>query len=101
MAKRFYEQDGNAALLNNKTVAIIGYGSQGHAHSLNLRDSGVNVVVGLHAGSKSASKAEAAGLKVMSVADATKAADVIMVLVPDHIQGDMYASDIAPQLTKG
>src|SRR5271156_4317797 len=101
MAKRFYETDGNPALLKNKTVAIIGYGSQGHAHSLNLRDSGVNVVVGLHQGSKSAAKAEAAGLKVLSTADATKAADVIMVLVPDHIQGDLYAAEIGPHLTKG
>ncbi|HLK18631.1 MAG TPA: ketol-acid reductoisomerase, partial [Bryobacteraceae bacterium] len=101
MAKRFYEADGNPALLKNKTVAIIGYGSQGHAHSLNLRDSGVNVVVGLHQGSKSAAKAEAAGLKVLSTADATKAADVIMVLVPDHIQGDLYAAEIGPHLTKG
>ena len=101
MAKRFYEQDGNPALLKNKTVAIIGYGSQGHAHSLNLRDSGVNVVVGLHQGSKSAGKAEAAGLKVLSVSDATKAADVVMVLVPDHIQGDLYARDMAPHMTAG
>jgi len=101
MAKRFYEQDGNPALLKNKTVAIIGYGSQGHAHSLNLRDSGVNVVVGLHQGSKSAAKAEAAGLSVLSVSDATKAADVVMILVPDHIQGDLYAREIAPHMTKG
>jgi len=101
MAKRFYEADGNPALLKNKTVAIIGYGSQGHAHSLNLRDSGVNVVVGLHKGSKSAAKAEAAGLKVLSTADAAKAADVVMILVPDHIQGDLYAAEIAPHMTKG
>jgi ketol-acid reductoisomerase len=101
MAKRFYETDGNAALLKNKTVAIIGYGSQGHAHSLNLRDSGATVVVGLHKGSKSAPKAEGAGLKVLSTADATKAADVVMVLVPDHIQGDLYASEIGPHMTKG
>ncbi len=101
MAKRFYEHDGNPALLKNKTVAIIGYGSQGHAHSLNLRDSGVNVVVGLHQGSKSASKAQAAGLKVLSTGDASKAADVVMILVPDHIQGDLYNSEIAPHMTKG
>jgi ketol-acid reductoisomerase len=101
MAKRFYEADGNPALLKNKTVAIIGYGSQGHAHSLNLRDSGANVVVGLHKGSKSAAKAEAAGLKVLSTADAAKAADVVMILVPDHIQGDLYAAEIAPHMTKG
>ncbi|HYL77707.1 MAG TPA: ketol-acid reductoisomerase [Bryobacteraceae bacterium] len=101
MAKRYYEKDGNPALLHNKTVAIIGYGSQGHAHSLNLRDSGVTVVVGLHGGSKSAAKAEAAGLRVLSVSDATQAADVVMVLVPDHIQGDLYNQEIALHLTKG
>ncbi len=101
MATRFYEKDGNPGLLKNKTVAIIGYGSQGHAHSLNLRDSGVNVVVGLHQGSKSAAKAEAAGLRVLSTADAAKAADVTMILVPDHIQGDLYAKEIAPHMTKG
>jgi ketol-acid reductoisomerase len=101
MAKRFYEQDGSPTLLKNKTVAIIGYGSQGHAHSLNLRDSGVNVVVGLHKESKSAAKATAAGLKVLSVSDATKAADVVMILVPDHIQADLYNSEIAPHMAKG
>jgi len=101
MVKRFYEKDGNPALLQNKTVAIIGYGSQGHAHSLNLRDSGVNVVVGLHPASKSAGKAQAAGLKVLSTAEAAKTADVIMILVPDHIQGDLYRNEIAPHMTKG
>ena len=89
------------ARFKGRPIAIIGYGSQGHAHALNLRDSGLNVVVGLHAGSKSRAKAKAAGLKVMSVADAAKAADVIMVLVPDHVQGDIYRNDIAPHLTKG
>ena len=92
MAKRYYERDGNLALLKDKTIAIIGYGSQGHAHALNLRDSGVNVVVGLYAGSASWPKAEAAGLRVLSTADAAKAADVIMILVADHIQGDLYKS---------
>jgi len=87
--------------LNGKTVAIIGYGSQGHAHALNLRDSGVEVIVGLHAGSKSRGKAEAAGLKVLSVADAAKTADVVMMLVPDHTQGDIYNNEIAPHMTKG
>jgi ketol-acid reductoisomerase len=101
MPKRFYEKDGSLAPLKGKTVAIIGYGSQGHAHALNLRDSGVKVVVGLHEGSRSKGKAEAAGLKVHSVADATKAADVVMILVPDHVQGDTYRKDIAPHLTKG
>ena len=101
MAKRYYEKDGNIAAINNKTVAIIGYGSQGHAHALNLRDSGVNVIVGLYSGSKSTAKAEAAGLKVMSVSDAAKAADTTMILVSDHIQADLYNNEIAPQMAKG
>ena len=101
MPKRFYEQDGSLAPLQGKTVAIIGYGSQGHAHALNLRDSGINVVVGLHQGSKSAEKAKAAGLRVFSVSDAAKAADLIMILVPDHIQGELYRKDIAPHMAKG
>jgi ketol-acid reductoisomerase len=87
--------------LKNKTVAILGYGSQGHAHALNLRDSGVSVIVGLPASSKSVAKAAAAGLKVVSVADATKAGDVLMLCVPDHIQGDLYQQEIAPHLGKG
>ncbi len=101
MVKRYYEKDGNVSLLKDKTIAIIGYGSQGHAHALNLRDSGLEVVVGLHEGSSSKAKAEAAGLRVTSPAEAAKEAQVIMVLVPDHIQGDLYESDIAPHLTKG
>lgn len=101
MATRYYEKDGNLSLLNGKKVAIIGYGSQGHAHALNLRDSGVDVVVGLYAGSKSWAKAEAAGLKVMTTAEAAKAADVIMILVSDHIQQDLYNSEIAPNLKAG
>src|SRR5213083_365739 len=101
MAKRFYEKDGNLSDLKGKTVAIIGYGSQGHAHALNLRDSGIDVVVGLYPGSKSQAKAESAGLKVLSVADASKAAQVIMILVSDHIQGDLYNNEIAPHMTEG
>src|ERR1700689_1862708 len=101
MSRRFYEKDGNLDYLNGRTVAIIGYGSQGHAHSLNLRDSGVDVVVGLYPGSKSWAKAEAAGLKVMTAAQAAKAADVIMILVSDHIQGDLYNKDISPHMTPG
>jgi ketol-acid reductoisomerase len=101
MAKRFYEQDGDLSLLKGKTVAIIGYGSQGHAHALNLRDSGVNVVVGLYGGSKSWKKAESAGLRVLSTSDAAKEADVIMILVADHIQGDLYKHEIAPHMGKG
>jgi ketol-acid reductoisomerase len=101
MAKRFYEKDGNLEVLNGRTVAIIGYGSQGHAHALNLRDSGVNVVVGLYPGSKSWAKAEAAGLKVMTTSDAAKEADVVMILVSDHLQADLYNKDIAPHMGPG
>ncbi len=101
MPNRYYEKDGNIAAIKDKTVAIIGYGSQGHAHALNLRDSGVNVIVGLYSGSKSAAKAEAAGLKVLPVADAAQAADIIMILVSDHIQGDLYNTGIAPHMTAG
>ena len=101
MAKRYYEKNGDINQLKGRTVAIIGYGSQGHAHALNLRDSGIDVVVGLYPGSKSWAKAEAAGLKVMTTADATKAANVIMILVADHIQGDLYNNEIAPNLSAG
>ena len=101
MAKRYYEKDGNLGNLKGRTVAIIGYGSQGHAHALNLRDSGVDVVVGLYRGSKSWEKAEAAGLKVMTVADAAKAGNVVMILVSDHIQADLYNKEIAPHMTAG
>jgi ketol-acid reductoisomerase len=101
MAKRYYEQDGNVSLLKGKTIGIIGYGSQGHAHALNLRDSGLEVVVGLPETSASRAKAESAGLRVLSTADAAKASDTMMVLVPDHVQGDLYKSDIAPHLTAG
>src|ERR1700731_1138592 len=101
MANRYYEQDGNLGLLKGKTVAIIGYGSQGHAHALNLRDSGVDVVVGLYPGSKSWAKAESAGLKVMTTAEAAKAANMIMILVADHIQGELYNKEIAPHMTAG
>jgi ketol-acid reductoisomerase len=101
MAKRYYEKDGSLDNLKGRTIAIIGYGSQGHAHSLNLRDSGADVIVGLYPGSKSWQKAEAAGLKVMTTADAAKAADTVMILVSDHIQGDLYEKDIAPHMTAG
>src|SRR5580692_2561056 len=101
MAKRFYEQDGNVGLLKGKTIAIIGYGSQGHAHALNLRDSGLDVIVGLPVGSKSRAKAEAAGLRVVTPGEAAKLADTMMILVPDHIQAELYESDIAPHLTPG
>ncbi len=101
MPRRFYEKDGNIDTLKGKKIAIIGYGSQGHAHALNLRDSGLDVVVGLPKESKSRAKAEAAGLTVLTPAEAAKAADIMMILVPDHIQGDLYASDIAPNLKAG
>lgn len=97
----FYQQDCDLNKLNGKKVAIIGYGSQGHAHALNLKDSGVDVVVGLYEGSKSADKAREQGLEVMSVADATKAADIIMVLIPDEKQKAVYEAEIKPNLTAG
>jgi len=97
----YYDQDANLDLLAGKTVAIIGYGSQGHAHALNLKDSGVNVVVGLYEGSKSVAKAEAAGLKVLSVSEAAKAADLIMILLPDEVQKAIYEAEIAPNLAPG
>src|SRR5580700_9732705 len=101
MPRRFYEKDGNTENLKGKKIAIIGYGSQGHAHALNLRDSGLDVVVGLPKESKSRTKAVAAGLTVLTPAEAAKAADVMMILVPDHIQRDLYTSDIAPNLKAG
>ncbi|OLU47419.1 ketol-acid reductoisomerase [Faecalibaculum rodentium] len=101
MSKIYYQQDCDLNKLNGKKVAIIGYGSQGHAHALNLKDSGVDVVVGLYEGSKSADKAREQGLEVMSVADATKAVDVIMVLIPDEKQKAVYESEIKPNLTAG
>ncbi|MFN9175767.1 MAG: ketol-acid reductoisomerase [Synechocystis sp.] len=101
MARMYYDQDANLDLLAGKTVAIIGYGSQGHAHALNLKDSGVNVVVGLYEGSKSVAKAEAAGLKVLSVSAAAKAADLIMILLPDEVQKAIYEAEIAPNLAEG
>ena len=83
MIQKYYDHDCNLGLLDGKTVAIIGYGSQGHAHALNLKDSGVDVIVGLYEGSKSWAKAEAQGLKVMTSAEAAKAADIIMILIND------------------
>jgi ketol-acid reductoisomerase len=101
MAKIYYESDTNLRNLEGKTVAIIGYGSQGHAHALNLKESGVDVVVGLYEGSKSWKKAEDAGLKVATAADAAAQADVIMVLLPDELQADIYKESIAPNLKAG
>src|SRR5436190_5246213 len=101
MAKIYYEQDADKSLLKGKQVAIIGYGSQGHAHALNLRDSGVSVVIGLYEGSPSAERAKEEGLKVLSVADAAKSSDVIMILLPDEKQKKIYIESILPHLHTG
>lgn len=101
MAKVYYDNDADLELLKDKTVAVIGFGSQGHAHALNLKDSGVNVVVGLAEGSKSIEKAMNAGLKVMNVSDAAKAGDFIMMLVPDVPAAQIYKDSIEPNLAKG
>jgi len=101
MTKMFYDKDADLSLIQAKKVAVIGYGSQGHAHALNLKDSGVDVRVGLPASSKSVAKAKASGLTVTSVAEAAKWADVIMVLVPDTTQASLYKTEIQPGLTKG
>ena len=101
MAKMFYEKDCDLSYLSGKKVAVIGYGSQGHAHALNLKESGVDVIVGLYIGSKSWPIAEKAGLKVMTAADATKAADVIMILINDEKQAALYKESIGPNLSAG
>ncbi len=101
MARRFYEKDGDLSQLKNRTVAIIGYGSQGHAHSLNLRDSGLNVIVSDLKGSPNWVKAEAAGFKVYEAGEAAKLGDTIMFLVADHVQSVIYNRDIAPQMKAG
>ncbi|MBW8381239.1 MAG: ketol-acid reductoisomerase [Youngiibacter sp.] len=101
MAVMYYEKDCNRQALEGKTVAIIGYGSQGHAHALNLKESGVNVVVGLYEGSKSWKLAEENGLKVATAFDAAKEADIIMMLVPDEKQPEIYTSSVLPNLTAG
>jgi len=97
----YYEKDIQPEWIRSKKVAVIGYGSQGFAHSNNLRDSGVEVVVGLRPGSASVKKATEAGLRVMDTAEAAKWADVVMILIPDHLQADVYKTDIAPALTPG
>ncbi len=101
MSKMYYNSDADLKVFEGKKVAVIGYGSQGHAHSLNLKESGVDVVVGLYEGSKSKALAEEAGLTVMSVADAAKASDVIMILIPDTMQKKVYDEEIAPYLEEG
>src|SRR5690606_9088987 len=97
----YYEKDADRSLIAGRKVAVIGYGSQGHAHALNLRDSGVDVRVGLREGSSSVGKAEAAGLRVLSVADASAEADVIMILLPDTEQKRVYDESIKPHLKAG
>ena len=102
MAKLYYESDADPQRLAGKTVAVLGYGSQGHAHALNLRDSGVSVVVGLHAGSALApAPPRTRACACSACATAVAAADVIMVLVPDHIQADLFTNEIAPALRAG
>src|SRR5437763_9929961 len=101
MANIFYEKDADASLIGGRKVAVIGYGSQGHAHALNLKDSGVDVRVGLREGSSSKAKAEEAGLRVTSIAQASAEADLIMILLPDTEQKGVYESDIEPNLEDG
>ncbi|MFF1877460.1 ketol-acid reductoisomerase [Leifsonia sp. NPDC058230] len=101
MAEIFYDNDADLSIIQGKKVAVIGYGSQGHAHAQNLRDSGVEVVVGLKEGSKSKPKAEEAGFQVLSAADAAKWADVIVILAPDQVQRHLYADDVQPNLSEG
>ncbi|GKX67706.1 ketol-acid reductoisomerase [Inconstantimicrobium mannanitabidum] len=101
MAKMYYEKDANLDLLKGKKVAVIGYGSQGHAHARNLYESGVDVVVGLYEGSKSWEKAASHGLAVKTVAEAVKESDIIMILVPDEKQAELYKAEVAPYLTEG
>ena len=100
-AKIYYQEDCNLSMLEGKTIAIIGYGSQGHAHALNLKDSGCNVIIGLYEGSKSWKKAEEQGLKVYTAAEAAKRADIIMILINDEKQAALYKKDIAPNLEEG
>lgn len=101
MAKIFYQEDCNLSLLEGKTVAVIGYGSQGHAHALNAKESGVHVIIGLYEGSRSWAKAEAAGFEVYTAAEAAKKADVIMILINDEKQAKMYKESIEPNLEPG
>ena len=100
-ARLFHQEDCNLSMLNGKTIAIIGYGSQGHAHALNLKESGCNVIIGLYEGSKSWAKAEKQGFEVFTADEAAKKADIIMILINDELQADMYKKDIEPNLEEG
>ncbi|MBD5482215.1 MAG: ketol-acid reductoisomerase [Lachnospiraceae bacterium] len=100
-AKIYYQEDCNLSLLEGKTIAVIGYGSQGHAHALNAKESGCNVIIGLYEGSKSWAKAEAQGFEVYTAAEAAKKADIIMLLINDELQANMYKKDIEPYLEEG
>ena len=97
----YYDRDADLSILRGKKIAVLGYGSQGHAHANNLRDSGVEVVVGLRRGSSSWPKAENAGLKVLETAEAAAAANIVMILLPDELQGEAYEKEIKPGLKKG
>ena len=99
--RMFYQEDCNLGLLDGKTIAVIGYGSQGHAHALNAKESGCNVIIGLYEGSKSWAKAEKQGFEVYTAAEAAKKADIIMILINDELQADMYKKDIEPNLKEG
>ena len=101
MARIYYQEDCNLSMLEGKTIAVIGYGSQGHAHALNARESGCHVIIGLYKGSRSWAKAEAAGFEVYTAAEAAKKADIIMILINDELQADMYKKDIEPNLEEG
>ena len=101
MAKIFYQEDCNLSLLEGKTIAVIGYGSQGHAHALNAKESGCHVIIGLYEGSKSWARAEAQGFEVYTAAEAAKKADIIMILINDELQASMYKKDIEPNLEEG
>ena len=101
MATQYHDEDADLSIIQSKKVAVIGYGSQGHAHALSLRDSGVDVRIGLAEGSSSRAKAEAEGLRVLSVADAVKEADVVMLLAPEHVQRHIYKDSIKPNNKPG
>ena len=101
MAKIYYQEDCNLSLLEGKTIAVIGYGSQGHAHALNAKESGCHVIIGLYEGSKSWKRAEAQGFEVYTAAEAAKRADIIMILINDELQASMYKKDIEPNLEEG